>query len=527
MHCNIFWLALSQLVRVKHKCTWISIGLAAHCAGQTSRVQGRVLFPGDTAGSGLEISLSLDGQRPAIAPALSDAQGRFQFDGVPTGRYRLMVFRWGVVKQTWDRDVEVGPEYSDAEIVFRIEPYGIIFGSVRDGNGDPVPDVALYALRRAWAFGRPYLKNEWQGGTDDQGGYRLWNLPPGLYRICGVSPPPFRRLPAAGSVSFAKDVGTLAGIADCPSSGPFIDLPPGGSLRADLRIRAVATVPVDVKMPSGGFPLVELIPRFGPNETQNLFAAPALVVDRWSNGMGRAEAVPPRDYWLRSASQSRNSSGEKAITVTSKGPNVFDLTVGPVPVVKLEVRLPPGRSGSFKIGFRNASDPGAPVIDPSTQLTYGAPTDPSTIRLPYPGRYWLVVRSDFCTASARVGPMDLLRAPLAIAVGETVTLRVTFNTDCAKLTGKVPGAMPARVALLLSGTPEEPGDVLFGSTNVSGEYAFYGLLPGTYMAWAWTEEDERRGRIGSLAEMRAQAQTVKLAAGHTAYIDLPAGRPGK
>jgi hypothetical protein len=71
--------------------------------------------------------------------------------------------------------------------------------------------------------------------------------------------------------------------------------------------------------------------------------------------------------------------------VTSKGPNVFDLTVGPVPVVKLEVRLPPGRSGSFKIGFRNASDPGAPVIDPSTQLTYGAPTDPSTIWPLIPG----------------------------------------------------------------------------------------------------------------------------------------------
>jgi hypothetical protein len=118
--------------------------------------------------------------------------------------------------------------------------------------------------------------------------------------------------------------------------------------------------------------------------------------------------------------------------------------------------------------------------------------------------------------------MDLLHAPLAIAAGETVTLRVTFNADCGKLTGKVRGAMPARVALLLSGTPEEPGDVLLGSTNVSGEYAFFGLLPGTYMAWAWTEKDERSGRIGSLAEMRAQAQTVKLAAGH-----LPAARLGK
>jgi hypothetical protein len=515
------------VARVKYIFTWLSIALTAHCAGQTFRVHGRVLFPGDAAGPGLEISLSLDGQRPAITPALSDAQGRFQFDGVPTGKYSLTAFRWGVAKQTWDRNVEVGPQYPDVEIVFRIEPHGVIFGSVHDRNGDPVPDVALYALRRSWAFGRPYLQSEWQAGTDDQGTYRLWNLPAGLYRICAVTPPSLKRLPSVGSASFARDVRTLAGVADCPSSGPFIELSPGGSLRADLSIRAVAAVPVDVRIPSGVLPLVELIPRLGINETRTLFAASTLSVDHWSNGMGRAEAVPPGDYWLRATSQLRDSSGEKAITVTSKGPNVFDLPVGPVPVVKLDVRLPPGRRGSFRVGFRNASDPGAPVIDPTTQLTYGAPTDPSTIRLPYPGRYWLVVRSDFCTASARLGAMDLLRAPLLIAAGATATVRVTLDTDCAKVAGKVRGATPARVALLLSGTPEEPGDVLVDSTNESGEYAFFGLLPGPYMAWAWTEEDERSGRIGSLAEMRAQAQIIKLAAGQTAHFDLTAARRRK
>jgi hypothetical protein len=320
--------------------------------------------------------------------------------------------------------VTVGPESPIGDVTFSIAQRAKVYGTITDSNGDPASGVGIYASRRVWAFGRPYLENARQGGSDDTGNFRLWDLPKGRYRFCGVRNRP---VPPAGSVDFSAPGLHRIEVADCPSEGPFVEIQPGEERRIDLRPRTVAAVPVRilangkpkeaaVRVLTSGAPTggpVEFLPIYAPNETRNLFGATNLGMNQYREGVVPYYPIPVGRYQIRTTSYQQTASGKAQISVTAKGPNVFELPFNADPVVHLDVTRPPGFDRSaVRIGLHNANDPGAAVIDSNTQLTYGALTNPSIITVQYPGRYWLVTRSELCPSSARAGNINLLAQPL-------------------------------------------------------------------------------------------------------------------
>jgi hypothetical protein len=511
-------------------------------------VRGRVSYSDGLPATSMEVWLSVDCYSRTIGPALSDHDGRFRFENVPAGRYFLLASSLAQGDYIWNETpltegtrrgsmVMVGPEIPGVDVVFRIERHAKVYGVVTDPYGDPLPGVMIFALRRMWAFGRPYLANATSTGrSDDEGAFRLWSLPKGRYRVCALQIT--GEIPL-GTADFKASGPTGIHVADCPSDGPFTEILPGEERRVDLKGRAVPAAPVrmsGIEYKDGESRSVEFLPIYPPDETRSLFFASHLVVTRSNDGGRGSLTVPPGRYWLTAASSTHALAERIAVTVALDRPNIFDLQIGAAPAANLDVTFPPGNENAQpQVGFHDADDPGAAVVYPSTQATQGTQTHPAKITLPYPGRYWLAVRSEMCASAAWAGDVDLLKQPLTFKTGQAIVVHVRFEKPCASIHGRITAggvAVPrARLAILVSGSPKNPGDVFVDPTDDDGKYIITGLAAGDYRLWAWKQEDEESGRIGSLGEIARQGHRVRLKRGETKDVDLRVmkikGRSGK
>ena len=124
--------------------------------------------------------------------ATTDAEGRYEFKELPTGRYTLSVSKGGYVGLEFGqrRPFESGKpiELRDAQVIdkadFALPRGSAIMGRVLDEFGEPVADAAVQALRYQFIAGQRRLMPTGRGGTtNDLGQYRIYGLPPGDYVV--------------------------------------------------------------------------------------------------------------------------------------------------------------------------------------------------------------------------------------------------------------------------------------------------------------------------------------------------------
>ena len=158
----------------------------------TGRIRGRVLA---TDGTGAIRRAQVRITSPDIAPkvALTDAQGRFEFRELPASRFTLQATKSGYVSVQFGqtRPFESGKplELADKQALDNADismPRGsVISGRIVDEFGDPLPDVAVTAMRQSWLNGRRRLTPSPAriAQTNDLGQYRIYGLPPGEYFV--------------------------------------------------------------------------------------------------------------------------------------------------------------------------------------------------------------------------------------------------------------------------------------------------------------------------------------------------------
>jgi Carboxypeptidase regulatory-like domain len=114
----------------------------------------------------------------------TDAEGRFQFIGVPPGTYRLSASRTGFLDRPTRRPIPFGPNdhVTDAEI--RLPPQSVITGHVLDEDGEPVDRAWVRVFKQIYRNGsRQWDLRNTGSETNDTGEYRLANLTPGRYLL--------------------------------------------------------------------------------------------------------------------------------------------------------------------------------------------------------------------------------------------------------------------------------------------------------------------------------------------------------
>jgi hypothetical protein len=142
-------------------------------------------------------TVTLSGEQPPSRWSVtSDAQGRFQFDGVPPGDYTLTAGKPGFIDMAFGarragrgvagNPIRVAAGQRIDGIAMRLPRGGVISGIVTDEFGDPAFGVPMRALRLGYGSGARMATTAATGATDDLGGYRLAGLLPGEYIISAV-----------------------------------------------------------------------------------------------------------------------------------------------------------------------------------------------------------------------------------------------------------------------------------------------------------------------------------------------------
>src|SRR6266851_4510140 len=135
------------------------------------------------------ITLTLQGTPRRWATARTDNSGRFQFEGLPAGKYDLRATRMNEGTAIYGansvRELSDLITLADGQtrngIILRFLRRGSISGHVYDSDGEPAGGANVALLRRGRDLGSPVLLNYRVAQTDDRGEYRIGNLDPGQY----------------------------------------------------------------------------------------------------------------------------------------------------------------------------------------------------------------------------------------------------------------------------------------------------------------------------------------------------------
>jgi len=171
---------------------------------------------------------------------MADSEGRYFFSDLPAGDYYLRASKKGYAGGIYGQRRASGETQlftlgeaerrTDARLM--LWKYAAIGGTVVDEVGEPVVDVAVYALSRDFIAGRPrfgkMITQPWAAPTtttDDRGMFRISQLPPGSYVIV---------VPSTQTTVPVTVLGTYAGNSSLLNEVVSATMPNGGYWRAEM-----------------------------------------------------------------------------------------------------------------------------------------------------------------------------------------------------------------------------------------------------------------------------------------------------
>jgi protocatechuate 3,4-dioxygenase beta subunit len=218
-----------------------TVALAAGQAVQANRsaaLEGRVV---DASGQPVaraavslrdELARNVWPSSSAAAPSvLAGADGRFVFEGVRPGRYRLVAEKAGYVSQAYGArrgstdgvflDVSPGRVVSDINIA--MTRLGAVSGRVLDEAGEPLRGSNVRVYRRGYSGGEATLVSVTATTTDAFGNYSI-SLAPDAYYLAAIPP----RVAGSGS-SPERYVTTYYPASTDAAAALPLDVSPGGT----------------------------------------------------------------------------------------------------------------------------------------------------------------------------------------------------------------------------------------------------------------------------------------------------------
>jgi len=135
----------------------------------------------------------MDDTDSVAASTTTDAKGNFTLVDLPSGKYRLKGVRNGYLdtyygaRQARSRGTPIALESGQEmkNLLVRLHPFGVIAGTVRDADGEPLSGAFIKLFRKHYD-GPGHSKIELvvdDAKTDDLGQYRIADLEPGKYFI--------------------------------------------------------------------------------------------------------------------------------------------------------------------------------------------------------------------------------------------------------------------------------------------------------------------------------------------------------
>jgi hypothetical protein len=192
-----------------------------------------------------------EGEEQERDSVITDADGRFSFSEIPSGRYLLLVSHAGYVASlrpnravTTTYTLAPGQEIKDA--VVRLIPAAVVRGRIVDEDGDPVSQVQAQAIT-AGKSGSAYIGPEVAvtGATaDDQGNFRIFGIAPGQYYVKVIPATDFSTGALISNKAQSENVPTYYPGATSRKNATALDLRGGEEIAVNIVLQRANVYPV-------------------------------------------------------------------------------------------------------------------------------------------------------------------------------------------------------------------------------------------------------------------------------------------
>lgn len=440
--------------------------------------------------------------------------GRFHFDHLKAGKYRMIAQRHGYPEQALDEHegfstaVATGPGVESEGITFRMHADAQISGRVLDDQNDPIRSAQVWLFRTSNESGRPATRQAGTASTDDQGMYRFRHKAPGKYLIAVVAAPwyaqhNFGDTPSPLDVTYPL---TFFGGATDPAAATPITLAWGDSATADVVLQTVPALRVTV--------------RTAPVEAQ---PTPAQVQTNYNVMVTRTVfgvQLPSLNHSIRNTPGSTEISGLP--------PGRYDLAVmtyGPTPTeTRRQIDTANDREIDVSKGFHESVKViGTAQFDDQKPLPAGTSVRMHNIE----AEQWFVTNiaaGGQFEFNQKLAPgkyeVDMNGAPAlfvksggSIEVGaEPVKLNIVVGRGFGQVDGTVTRDGKAQGGIMIVLVPENRKEARFvrDQSDSDGTFTLAGIVPGNYTVIALQNWEERWQDPEVLRKRVAQGRAVRV-----------------
>lgn len=450
--------------------------------------------------------------------ALSDSNGHFEFGGLPASQVNVTARKPGFFAQEElaggapeVRSIPVGAD--TPSVTVKLTPESIIYGRVEAPDGEPIEEIPIRVMSSQIVDGRKRWEPRANSTTNEDGEFRVANLPPGVYYV-EAGPGASFRMRRARRLQVGEEGYTTAfypGATDPTGASPIV-LTPGQQQEVHFALK-----------PQPVFKLSGVIRGYAANTGVDL-----QIVDRIGEQLavpvqlnqeaGTFETrVPAGDYTLRVRAQDAKQSAAADVPVSVTG-NVTGVQVILGPATSIPVNVRREASDADNASLR-AGQPIAVHLSSGESLFrsldyWSAPDQqkdhPLAIRNVDPGKYSVEIISNgsWYVQSVSCGSTDLLRDELAVPAGSQLPpIEITLRNDGATLTGSVQSdGSPEKGTVVLVPERGSVAQAKVASAAQAGEFRFDHLAPGDYRVMAFD-------RVSDLEYRDAEVMNAYLSRG--------------
>jgi len=503
----------------------------------------------------VSIEFQGEGDNPPPGDIQTGADGSFLFTSLAPGKYAISVKRCGYISQPGseigmastgsDSSVSLAQGEKHDEIKFFLVRGGIISGTVTDGDNEPVPGLLVEARSYPFVPGGGNIATPGAASTaytDDLGNFRLIDLNSGSYFVSvsnNESPNissgsvQYREVyfPNAHSVRDAQRVRVSAG-SETSGIHVTVKLERAFSVRGHAQGPCRSVNSVSCSMVASG--------------VGSLAANFTLQGSAREDGTFEIAGFFPGEYTLTAAAIRRaDGEGGRFFGIGSVHVQVFDrdavaeISVEPLAEISGAIVCEPSPTGDKQppqISLMKVSEPMVPTSQPRLFVGTAPQGNSANSRNHFdmqPGTYlftltalrvFMVEGSVVQLNNLSVTDTGLMYlkevncggrdyAKEAIELGSGTRLddcKVKIGHDTASINGKVMDGdkgIAGQIVVAIPESPElrrNPRYTLAGRTNREGQFSITGIIPGDYLIFAVTPNEEQSYYAPDFAERNSR-----------------------
>jgi hypothetical protein len=476
---------------------------------------------------------------------LTGPDGKFQFDGLPTGQSSINVRKPGFFSEMdiqpsvfHQRMVATGP--SSSPVVVKLIPEGVIYGRISSEDGEPMEGLPVALLEQSLQNGRKSWQQRPGAQTDEEGNFRIAELPPGNYFLSAG--------PSRDPVTFP------AKLSQQGTQGiPVVYYPVGSdiSVAAPISVTPGQKIEINFTIPLQPFYRVSgAISGYPPEQSVSLqlrnsagmFLPYNLRFDS-ATGAFHISGVPASAYTLQADSLDAHGHALIATVPLNVNSELSGIRVILLPSVNIPIRMSviTSRSASEQFSVPEHYFPAYVQLVAHNsgmfESSYGSQQvgerGSASLELQNiaPGTYTveIIPNGPFYVQAAVSGTTDLLESNLSVAPGTPPQpIEITLRDDVASLTGNVSSDNRTQTAMILAISEHASIPPRIQPTDWNGGFQLPFLAPGSYKILAVDYPDRiEYSNPEALKKYLSKAREITLSPDQSAKIDLELVKVGE